>query len=154
MRQKNSQKIVISPTILSIKFFHNRKFLKRTRFYLRIFLVIWDRKLLTENRDTPTYTYRLLLAEFFWNTEGFVDNFFRQCETKNFDRKSWYPAYPQHFSKLEIFWHTEIVPPSENIRHWEIKKKRLDIVIPPSFLSIKIFPTGMFPKDRSVPLRN
>ena len=56
------QKIVILPSsspssLLSINFFDTRNFVKHRRVPLRSFSVLWDKTILTENRDTRPLSY-------------------------------------------------------------------------------------------------
>ena len=77
------------PPLLSPTFFDTRIFLKHRRAPLRNVLILWDKTLLTENRDTRRLSYpqQFSIPEIFWNTEGFLFEVFRHYETKIFQRK-------------------------------------------------------------------
>ena len=76
-------------TLWSIKFFDTRNFLKHRRVPLRSFLVLWDKTILTKSCDTRPLSnpQHISIAEIFWNTERFLDESFRHCETKIFQPK-------------------------------------------------------------------
>ena len=69
-----------------MKFFDTRNFLKHWRVPLRNDSVLWDKTNLTENRDSRPFSYpeHFSIPEILWNTEGFLDEIFRYCETTNF----------------------------------------------------------------------
>ena len=77
------------PPLLSPTFFDTRIFLKQRRAPLRNVLILSDKTILTENRDTRRLSYpqHFSIPETFWNTEGFIYEIFWYCEIKQFWRK-------------------------------------------------------------------
>ena len=60
---------------------------------------------------TSSYAWSFSLLEFFWNTEGFLDEVFRYCKTKNFDGKSWLVpllSYSWIFWIPDFFWNSRV----------------------------------------------
>ena len=76
-------------TSLSIKLFDTQNFLKHRRDSLRNDSILWNKTILTENRDTRPLSYpsHFSIPEIFWNTEGFLYEYFRHCEAKIFQQK-------------------------------------------------------------------
>ena len=105
--------ILALPPSFIHKLFHKRITCEtqHRRVALRNVTELWDKTILTENRDNRTLFYPLPLSrpEIFWNTEGFLDKNFRHCETKIFRRKKLIvppPSYSKAFSPAEYFWTT------------------------------------------------
>ena len=75
----------MKPTpLLSLTFFDTRNFLKHRRAPLRNDSVLWDKKILRENRETHLLSYpeQFLIPETFWNTEGFLYEMIRYWDEK------------------------------------------------------------------------
>ena len=114
-------------------------------------LTFFNLSITTENRASPSYAWKVLWPEFFWNQEGFPYEIFGIVRQNNFDAKSWYSSlnpnifrYPKlvffgtvrqkfsaenrdkpilciNFFETPIQWNTEGFP-YENFRHCETKK--------------------------------
>ena len=74
-------------------------FLKPRRVPLRLFLVLWDKNILTENRDIPLRSLKVLDTRKYWNTKQFPHKKFRYRETKTTSTNSGYSYY------LETCWY-------------------------------------------------
>ena len=74
------------PPPLIPNIFRYQNFLKHRRVPLRNVLILWDKTILTENRDTRRFSYpqHFSIPEFLWKTGGFLFELFRHYETKNF----------------------------------------------------------------------
>ena len=82
------------PPPLIPNIFRYQNFLKHRRVPLRNVLILWDKTILTENRDTRRLSYpqHFSIPEIFWNTEGFLFEVFRHYGRYKFSNgKSWYP---------------------------------------------------------------
>ena len=73
-----------TPHLLSIIFFHTRKYPKHRRDPLRSFFCSCEAKNYRESHDAPSYASKFSIPEFFWTTEGFSYEVFWYRETKNF----------------------------------------------------------------------
>ena len=77
------RKIVIPPPIHKI-FFWNTEW-----FPGEVFSVLWDEKHFEKTvKLSPSFALKFSIPEIFRNTEGFFYDFYRHCETKNFQRSS------------------------------------------------------------------
>ena len=84
------RKIVIPATCLIPKFFRYQKISKSQKGFSTKFSVVWDRKHLTDIviiLPPTTYPKNFSIPVFFGNTEGFLYDFFRYCETSTLRRK-------------------------------------------------------------------
>ena len=115
------------PPLLSRIVFHTRNFLKHRRVPVRSFSVLWDKKFSVkplcspDQLCSPSYAWKFPIPELFWNTKGFPYEFFRHCETKNFQRKVMISlSYAKNFSIPEIFWNTEVFS-NEFFWYWDKK---------------------------------
>ena len=86
------RKIVNTAPSLISNIFRYPELMEHKRIPLQNFSALWDKKFLTENLDTPP---SLLSINFFatgnflkHSTDGFFNEIFRQCETKDFWQKS------------------------------------------------------------------
>ena len=85
------RKILILP-LLNPKIFRYRKFseTQQRRVPLGSFPALWDKKRLTENRDTPSLPYppplihKIVRYQKFRETQGFPYEVLRYCETRKF----------------------------------------------------------------------
>ena len=86
----------LPPPPFSIKIFDTWIFLKHRKDSLRNDSALWHKTIWAENRDNQPlfYPWHFSVPEIFWNTEGFLYEFFWHCERKIFDRKLWYSLPP------------------------------------------------------------
>ena len=144
---KNFDKIMM-PSLVCIKIFETRIFLKHRGVLLRSFSVLCYKKYSTEHRDIPLFCIELFDTRNFLIYWRVLQEIFWHCETKKSHGKTWNPPFVIHkyFSIPENFWITEGTP-YEVFRHCEIKKfqtKNRDIPL----LSINFFFTRNFLKHR------
>ena len=94
--------------------FETRTILKHKRVRPRWFLAMWDKKV-RQNCDTFIIE-KLLIPEYFWNTEGFAHDVFRRFGTKKFRRKNVTPpSYPYFFRTRKILKHKSVPPRSFSV---------------------------------------
>ena len=131
------------PLLSSLTFFDTRNFLKLRRVPLRNFSALWDKTILTENRDTRPS----LLSLTFFDTRNFLK--LRKVPLRKFsalwdkiiltENRDTRPfSHPKHFSIPETFWTWEGFL-YETFRHSETKQFWLKIVIPALSLIPNIF---------------
>ena len=136
-----------SPSPLIHKLFRCRKLseTQHRRVHLQNFSALWNKKLSTENLDTPPSPF--LSIHFFaagnflkHSTEGFTYKIFRHCETKNFRRKILILPPPllsiNFFATGNFLKHTAECFNYEIFRQCETKIFRRKILIvppPPSY---------------------
>ena len=115
MRQKNFDRKSWSPP-LNHKIFRYQKF-SETQIRgvpLRKFSALWDKKILTENRDPPLLSIKFFDTRNFLKhrSEGFLYEIFRHCETKK-------------------FWQKIVIPPLLSIKFFDtrnfVKQRRVPL---------------------------
>ena len=102
----------ISP-LSSIKIFPLPKNLWNAEWFPgEVFSVLWDKRNFRQNLEaSPSFAWNFSIPEFFRYTEMFSYEFYRQCETKIFQRILVIPpSYAQIFAIYEFFWNTELFP--------------------------------------------
>ena len=81
LRAKNFRPKIVIPPYYAWILFDTRKFLKHRNVTQCIFSPLWD-KIFWQNPDAfPLLSMRLFYINFFWNTDVFPYEFFRQCDT-------------------------------------------------------------------------
>ena len=90
------------------KVFRYQKFSrKRKRSFTKIFVsVLWDKKF-RQNRDAPpSYAWKFLIKDFFWNAKVFSNEIFWYGQTKKFWRKNVIPPIMNQFFRYPKFCET------------------------------------------------
>ena len=155
MRQKKiDKKSWYSPPPLIHKLFRYQKFCETkkgstTKFFGTVRQQIFCRK----------SWFSLLGIKFFetlkfWNTDGFLDETFRHCETKYFDWKLWYSPPPliYKFFRYQKLCETKKGSPTKFFG--PVRQQIFDRKSWYSLLGIKFFDTRNFLKHRRVPRRS
>ena len=70
-----------------LNIFRYQKISKHRRVHRPNDSVVWDERLSTENCDITLWSKNFFDTRKEWYTKGFTCEFFRHCETKNFQRK-------------------------------------------------------------------
>ena len=149
--------MILPPSFVGIKNFNTRNFLKDSRVHLRTDSVLWDKTILTDNRETHSSlipnTFRY--PKPFETQKGSSTKWFGTVRQNNFDGESWKP--PPLLS-LTIFDNRNFLKhrraPLRNdsvLRDINFEGKSWN---PPPLLSLTIFDTRNLLKHRRVPLRN
>ena len=78
---------------LCIKFFDAGFFPRHRSVRLRNVSVLWDKTIFDRKSwyslpPPPSYPWNFSIREIFWNTEGFLYEMFRYCETQKFSREN------------------------------------------------------------------
>ena len=121
--------------LLCIGFSDTRFFLKHRGVPLRIFLVLWEKKLLTENIKVSLLSVNFFDTRFFSETQKVSPTmFFDTVRYQLFDGKLWRPVffYPRSFSMAEFFRNIERTM-YKFFRHCQTKGFQRKLVISPSF---------------------
>ena len=133
------------------KIFRYPKVVTHRRVPLWNFSAVWDKKFLTENRDTPSFLpsplpplihYFFSLPDIFWNTDqkGSSTKFFGTLRQTIFDRKSWHnPLKRKIFRYPKVVTHWR-VPLRNFLAVWDKNFRWLKIVILPSLLASTLPP--------------
>ena len=151
------------PPPLIHKLFGYRKFseTQHRSVPLRNFSALWDKKILTENRDAPSLLPSSLLIHKFFRSQkfcetqkGYPTKFFGTARQQIFYRKSWYSPHRHkifRYPKLMKHWR---VPLPTFLALWDKKfsTENLDTLL--SLLSLTFFDNRNFLKHRRVPWRN
>ena len=84
---------MLPPSFVGIKYFNTRNFLKHSRVHLRTDSVLWDKTILTENREThPSLIPNIFrYPKPFETQKGSSTKRFGTVIENNFDGKSWKP---------------------------------------------------------------
>ena len=112
------------PPPLVRNIFRYPNLVKQWKVPLRKFSAQWDKKFSTENLDTPSpalLSINFSIPETFWNTEGFLYEMIRYCETKQFWRKIVIPA---PWLILNMFrYHVTTV-----LKHWRVPLRNVSVL--------------------------
>ena len=146
---------------LCLKFCDTWIFLKSWRASPRYTCALWANKNWTENRDSPLplLSINFLIPEIFWNTDGFLHESFRHCETKLFQWRDviLLPVTPPVITIKKfyqwIFSETLKCSPTIFSALWYNKLSTEDHDTT-SLPSIKVFGTWKFLKQKNVPYKN
>ena len=150
MRHNNLDEKGESPSLVGIKNFDTKSFVKHTRVLLKSLLTV-RQQIFYINRDIPLLGINFFdVTKFFWNIEGFLCEMFWYCETKQFGRKTeMSTSYPYLFSIPEIS--EKLQASCTEFSHFGEKKILTDFFDTSSLLlsSINFLDTGIFLKHSS-----
>ena len=127
--------------------FFNPEFLWNKRFPLRIFPVLWDKKVSIESRDIPFLCIKIFDKRSFLRNEGFPNENFRYCEMIIIRHDCETPSYAI-FCNPELFWNTRVPLRSFSVL-WDKKVSRENRDIP--LLALKTFDKRTFLKTEGIP---
>ena len=137
---------------LKHKIFRYPKLVTHWRVPLRNFSALWDKKLLTKNRDTPPspLIHKLFRYQKLCETKkGSSTKFFGTVREQIFYRKSWYSPHRHkvfRYPKLMKHWR---VPMQKYSALWGKKFSTENLDTPSPLVPINFFATGHFLKHRS-----